>query len=105
MKKGLLGILIGLMLLTSGVFAVSSAEVFVIPLEAAIDPGLASFVERSYREAELSNTDLVLLEIDTPGGRIDAAEKIKQTINESTLKTIALVKGGAISAGAYLALA
>lgn len=105
MKKGLLGILIGLMLLTLGVFAVSSAEVFVIPLEAAIDPGLASFVERSYREAELSNTDLVLLEIDTPGGRIDAAEKIKQTINESTLKTIALVKGGAISAGAYLALA
>ncbi|MGI6588805.1 MAG: NfeD family protein [Peptococcia bacterium] len=94
-----------LSLFASSVFAVPVAKVFVIPVEATIDPGLASFIARSYQEAEKLGVNLVLLEIDTPGGRIDAAEKIKKTINSSSLTTTALVKGGAISAGAYIALA
>lgn len=92
-------------ILTSSGLAVSSVKVFVIPVEATIDPGVASFMARSYQEAEKLGVDLVLLEIDTPGGRVDAAENIKKTINSSSLPTIALVKGGAISAGAYLTLA
>jgi len=109
MKKKLVlfGLLIILFitLFTNTVFAVPSPRVFVIPVESTIDLGLASFIDRSYKEAEALAVDLVLLEIDTPGGRVDAAQEIKKTITNSPLSTAALVKGGAISAGAYITLA
>jgi len=109
MRKKLIfcGILIALLLglFAINVLAVPSAQVYVIPIEATIDPGLASFVDRSYQEAENLAVDLVLLEIDTPGGRVDAAQTIKNRISNSSLPTMALVKGGAISAGAYITLA
>lgn len=89
----------------TNLLAAPSAKVYVIPVEETIDPGLASFVERSISEAEEKQVDLILLEIDTPGGRIDAAESIKKTIGNTKIPTMALVKGGAISAGAYITLA
>jgi len=109
MKKKLalssLLIILAITLFASAVSAAPSSQVFVIPVEATIDPGLASFIERSYEEAEALAVDLVLLEIDTPGGRVDAAQEINNTISNSPLSTVALVKGGAISAGAYITLA
>jgi membrane-bound serine protease (ClpP class) len=106
-KVVLFGLLIILFitLFTNTVFAALSPRVFVIPVESTIDLGLASFIDRSYKEAEALAVDLVLLEIDTPGGRVDAAQEIKKTITNSPLSTAALVKGGAISAGAYITLA
>ncbi|MDD2401211.1 MAG: NfeD family protein [Clostridia bacterium] len=84
---------------------VSLAKVYVIPIESTIDLGLASFVERSYLEAEKLDVDMVILEVDTPGGRVDAALDIRETIWDSEIPTTALVKGGAISAGAFITLA
>ncbi len=102
--KGLLVCLI-LLFCAFNLLAATSSKVYVIPVQKTIDPGLASFMERSYQEAESLKAKLIILEVDTPGGRVDAAEKIKKVINNSTIPTIALVKGGAISAGAYITLA
>lgn len=79
--------------------------VYVIPVKETIEPGLAKFMERNYLEAEKMRADLVLLEVDTPGGRIDAALQIRDLIKKSPIPTAALVQGGAISAGALITLA
>jgi len=78
--------------------------VYVIPVEGTVDPGQAKFIERSYLEAEKLQADLVILEVDTPGGMVDAAVKISDTIRRSSIPTTALVRGGAISAGALITL-
>ena len=80
-------------------------KVMVIPLENNIETGLASFIERAFEEAEQEDVDLVILEIHTPGGRVDAAINIKNTILNSSLPTAALIKGQALSAGSLIALA
>lgn len=91
--------------LTTSLLAASSARVYVIPVQETIEPGLASFVERSIKEAEKQAVDLILLEVDTPGGRLDAAESITKAISNTDIPVTALVKGEAISAGAYISLA
>lgn len=105
MKKKLLFFIIVFMFITANLFAASPQSVYVVPVEETIDPGLAQFVERSYQEANDLKVDRILLEIDTPGGLVDAALQIKETINNSTIPTTAFVKGGAISAGALITLA
>lgn len=96
-----------LLLLLYGVqlLAGTAQNVYVIPVKETIDPGLAKFVERSYREAQGLQAEMVLLEVDTPGGRVDAALQIRDVIRQSSIPTTALVQGGAISAGALVTLA
>lgn len=86
-------------------FAAPAKLVMAVPIEKTVEKGLAAFITRAFQEAEKQNVDLVLLEIDTPGGRIDAAREIKEVIMNSNIPTAALIKGQAISAGSYIALA
>lgn len=91
--------------LGANALAASAPKVYVVPVEEMIDPGLASFIERSIGEAEEEQADLILLEIDTPGGMVDSAMEIRKSIDRTKTPVVALVKGGAISAGAYITLA
>jgi len=93
------------LLMTTSLPAAPAQSVYVIPVEGTIDPGQAKFIERHYREAEKLQAALVILEIDTPGGRVDAASEIRDTVKRSAIPTAAYVKGGAISAGALITLA
>lgn len=79
--------------------------VYVISVKGTIDPGLASFVERALREAEAAGATRLLLEIDTFGGRIDAAMRIQKRILSSPIPSISFVQNRAISAGALITLA
>lgn len=94
-----------LLLWTQMAFAAASQAVYVIPVVGTIDAGQASFIERSYRDAEKVQANMVILEIDTPGGLVEAALNIRDNIRNSPVPTTALVKGGAISAGALITLA
>lgn len=86
-------------------FAAPTNTVYVIPIEGTIDSGQAKFIARVYRDAEKMQADMVILEIDTPGGLVEAAKEIKDNILNSSIPTTAFVKGGAISAGALVTLA
>ena len=66
--------------------------------------GLPYFIERGINEAELNNAKLIIFDIDTFGGRVDAATKIKDAILDSNLPTIAFINRRAISAGALISL-
>lgn len=99
-------ILLGL--LTAGlgpaVPATALAQVVRIPIEGVIDKGLVPYVQRSLAAAGESGARLAILDINTPGGRIDAAWAIVDAVQESPVPVYALVDRG-LSAGAMIALA
>lgn len=81
------------------------AAVYRVPVSGVIELGLAPFVERSLAEARAANAVAVILDIDTPGGRVDAAQRIVVSLRDAGLPTYALVNPHAFSAGAMIALA
>lgn len=77
-----------------------------IKVEGTIDLGLAPFVQRVVEMAgERPEVAAILTEMDTPGGRVDAAIRIKDALLESKKPTIVFVHSQAISAGALIAYA
>jgi membrane-bound serine protease (ClpP class) len=82
-----------------------SPVVFVAPIEGIIDLGLAPFVERVLDEAADAGAAAVILEINTFGGRVDAAVQIRDALLNARVRTVAFVNKRAISAGALIALA
>ena len=70
-----------------------------------VDLGIAPFVRRAIQEAEDAGAIALILEMDTPGGRVDAALQIKDALLDTDLYTICFIHKGAISAGALIAFA
>ncbi|MGE0644354.1 MAG: hypothetical protein AB7P24_11835 [Nitrospira sp.] len=79
--------------------------VYVIPVEGIIDLGLAPFVERALDEAAAAGAAAVILDIDTFGGRVDAAVQIRDALLRARVKTVAFINKRTISAGALISLA
>jgi membrane-bound serine protease (ClpP class) len=77
----------------------------IIPITGEIQLGRSPFVERTTKEANERNYDLIIYEINTFGGRLDAAVIIRDTIINSRVPTIAFINKRAISAGVLIALA
>ena len=83
----------------------SQGEYLVVPVEGTIDGGIAEFVERAIDAAEFTGNDGIIFRIDTPGGRIDSAVRIKDMILSTDVPTIAFVDKNAISAGSLISIA
>ena len=79
--------------------------VYRVPIEGTIDLGLPPFIERTLEEATAQNAVAVIFDINTFGGRVDAATQIKDAILGSDLLTVAFINRRAISAGALISLA
>jgi len=84
--------------------AESQATVVRIPVAGVVELGLAPFIERSLEEAAAQGVSAVVLDMDTPGGRVDAAERIADAISDSAVPVYTLVNRRAFSAGALIAL-
>jgi membrane-bound serine protease (ClpP class) len=80
-------------------------EVHVVDISGEIDLGIAPYLQRTIDEAEAAGAAAVLLEIDTPGGRLDAVIQMRDTLLASPVPTIAYIDRTALSAGALIALA
>ena len=78
--------------------------VYVAPVEGVIDLGLAPFLKRVLDQAEREGAAAVILDINTFGGRVDAAVIIRDAVLTSKVRTIAFVNKRAISAGALIGL-
>lgn len=92
-------------LLGSPIHAQAPGPVYRVPVTGVIELGLAPFVERSLEEAAAAGASVVILDMDTPGGRVDAAERIVDAVSDSRVPVYALVNRRALSAGALIALA
>lgn len=82
----------------------SSKKIYVIPIQDVIDLGIPGLVNRGIDLAESNNADLILFDIDTFGGRVDAATQIKDAIASTEIETIAFINRRAISAGSLISL-
>jgi len=89
----------------SGSDAAGSGAVYVVPITGTIDLGLAPYLNRVLNEAEEEGAAAVLLQIDTPGGRLDAVLQMRDALLGSGVPTIAFVDRTAFSAGALIAIA
>ncbi len=83
--------------------APSGSKVVVVAIDRTVELGLAAFVRRAIED----NTDAaaIILEVNTLGGRVDAAIQIRDAILEAKPRTVAFIHPRAISAGALISLA
>jgi membrane-bound serine protease (ClpP class) len=80
-------------------------KIQVVPIHGEIDEGLEHFVKRAIDDAVAAKPDLIVFDIDTWGGRLDAAFEISDAITSiKPCSTAAFVARKAISAGALIAL-
>lgn len=84
---------------------VARGSIYRVPVHGVIELGLAPFIARSIQDAEKAGARAIVLDIETPGGRVDAAQQIVNALKESKIPTYAFVNRRAFSAGAMIALA
>ncbi len=83
--------------------APAGSKVVVIAIDRTVELGLAAFVRRAIE----TNPDAVaiVIEVNTLGGRVDAAIQIRDALLEAEPRTVAFIHPRAISAGALISLA
>jgi membrane-bound serine protease (ClpP class) len=94
-----------LMALSAVTSAAQEPVVYRVTVSGVIELGLAPYIERAIREAGAAGARAVVLDIETPGGRVDAAQQIVKAIAAAGVPVHALVNTHAWSAGAMIALA
>ena len=93
-----------LLLVISIISILNADAVYRVPIEGTIDLGLPPFIQRMIDKAESENATAIIFDINTFGGRVDAATQIKDAILGSDITTIAFINRRAISAGALISL-
>jgi membrane-bound serine protease (ClpP class) len=81
-----------------------SKNVYVIPIQKEVEKGMHAFLKRGIEEARENNADVIVFDINTPGGLVDAAGDIGQLLDGVETKTVAFINNKALSAGAFIAL-
>jgi len=85
-----------------------SSAVITISVQGPLTPALVGYIERGISSAEKQNAELLVLQLDTPGGSIDLMNTIVQNIRSSEIPVAVFVAPrGAIagSAGTLITLA
>lgn len=107
MKRSL-RVFIWSLLATAALAAVGRATppgpVVVVPIHGTVDSGMAHLVERSVQEAQADRARAIVLDVNSPGGLVDAAFEIRDTLFSSHVPVIAYVGARAYSAAALIAL-
>jgi len=94
----------GLLLLLPVQAESNDKNVYVIPIKDDVEKGLNAFLDRAISTAEAEKADLIVFDMNTPGGAVDAARDIGNRIAKTKVKTVTFVDSWAISAGSYIAL-
>jgi membrane-bound serine protease (ClpP class) len=80
----------------------SPAVVYVIPVREQIAQPVAYVIRRGLKEATERKADLVVLDMNTPGGALDATFEIMEALDKFSGRTATYVNDEAISAGAFI---
>ena len=104
--------LIGLLLVLIGSAAgvASGAQpaenpVVIIPIRGTIEPGMGEYLDRAITDAENSGATTIILDINTPGGRLDTVLEMRDRILDTEIPVVAWVNREAFSAGALITIA
>ena len=77
-------------------------SVWVIPVREGIDKPILYVLRRGLKEAIDQKADVVVLDMDTPGGRLDVTFEIMEALGKFPGTTVTFVNKEAISAGAFI---
>ncbi|PIQ96353.1 MAG: serine protease [Nitrospinae bacterium CG11_big_fil_rev_8_21_14_0_20_56_8] len=86
----------------------AQGRVIVVPINGAINPVVADFVSEEIREANLNQEELLVIQMDTPGGLDTAMRQIIKAIQDSRVPIAVFVGPSgsrAASAGTFITLA
>jgi len=108
--RRILLVLIGLLLVASIATSVQSASprIDVLTIKGTINPVLIDYVERGIEEAEDSGAEVLIIQMDTPGGLDTAMRDIIQLIVNSRVPVVVYVAPSgarAASAGVFITIA
>jgi membrane-bound serine protease (ClpP class) len=78
---------------------------YIIPIKGMIERGLLYSFRRAIREAEDKGAGAIIIDMDTPGGKLQSAEEIVLLLLNTEIPTYTFVNPRAISAGAIISLA
>ncbi len=84
--------------------AQTSRPIVVIPISGTVDDGMAHLVERSVQEANKENARAIVLDVNSPGGLVEAAFRIRDALFTAQEPVDAYVSARAYSAAALITL-
>jgi membrane-bound serine protease (ClpP class) len=82
--------------------------VHVLKIDAAITPVVAEYIEKSIDRAAAANAEALIIQLNTPGGRVDTMEQIVMKILSANIPIVVYVApqgGRAASAGVFITIA
>lgn len=83
----------------------SGGPVMIVPIDGVVDDGMAHLVQRAVAEANDDGARAIVLEVDSNGGLVEAAQSIKVSImNQAHEPVIAYVTGRAFSSAALISM-
>ena len=82
-----------------------SGPVYVIPIRDDIMPPVLYVVRRGIKEALAADASLVVLDMETNGGRVDTTEELIEILDRFEGRKVTYVNKKAFSAGAYISVA
>jgi len=80
-------------------------KAYLLPIRDDIMPPLVYLVRRGVKEAMDAKADLLVLDMETNGGRVDSTEEIIEILSQFKGETVTYVNRSAYSAGAFIAVA
>lgn len=83
----------------------SAKKVYVLPIRDDIMPPLVYVVRRGVKEAMEAKADVLVIDMETNGGRVDVTEEIIGIIGKFPGQTVTFVNKKAFSAGAFISFA
>ena len=82
-----------------------TSNVTIIPIEGPIEQALLYVIRRGFDQAVRNNSDAIILQMNTPGGAVNAAGEIISLIGKMDIPIYTYGDNVAYSAGAFIALA
>lgn len=103
LKNYVSGCFVFLVLLIS--FSTWASDIYIIEIRGTINPGVSRYLARAIETAVLAKADLLLIELDTPGGLVSSVREMAQRIDQSKIPVLVFTTpagASATSAGAIL---
>lgn len=82
-----------------------SKVVYSFSIHQEIGPAVTRLTEKAIAEAEAVNAEYLLIDLDTYGGLVDDADKIRTALLKTRIPTLAFIRNNAASAGALISIA
>ncbi|MFN6945900.1 MAG: SDH family Clp fold serine proteinase, partial [Cytophagaceae bacterium] len=83
----------------------SRKKVFIMEIRKEIDPRMSRYVELALDDAKEQAVDLVIIDMDTYGGAVNDADKIRTLLLDFETPIYVFINKNAASAGALISIA